>query len=238
MKVFPRLTHYLSWDYFLFIGANIAFDRALRQFLGFFRLPGEAQCIDRIMEAFAGRYFEILGPNKPFASADAVFILSFSTIMLNTDLHNPQIAANKKMTKEEFIRNNRGINDGKDLPREYLESIYDEIKGNQIQVDVDISDTKGFVDFTDPTTWNKIILRGDYNDQSISAFTPTASARKKRKHFINRLQFIKTEQTKEKPEIWQSISTETDMFMVMSKRLFEVLIILWENVSDDYFLSK
>ena len=86
------------------------------------------------MEAFAGRYYECLGSNKPFASADAVFILSFSTIMLNTDLHNPQIAQNKRMSKEEFIRNNRGINDGADLPRDYLEAVYDEIKGKQIQV--------------------------------------------------------------------------------------------------------
>ncbi len=86
------------------------------------------------MEAFAGRLFEQLDPGKPFANADAVFILSFSTIMLNTDLHNPHIAANKKMTKEEFIRNNRGINDRQDLPRDYLENIYDGIKANQIQV--------------------------------------------------------------------------------------------------------
>lgn len=35
--------------------------------------------------------------------------------MLNTDLHNPSIK--KKMTVEEFIKNQRGINNGKDLPR-------------------------------------------------------------------------------------------------------------------------
>ena len=51
------------------------------------------------MEAFAGHLFEHLGPGKPFANADAAFILAFSTIMLNTDLHNPQIPQNKKMTK-------------------------------------------------------------------------------------------------------------------------------------------
>lgn len=53
----------------------------------------------RLMEAFAGRLFEYLGPGKPFANADAAFILAFSTIMLNTDLHNPQIPQSKKMTK-------------------------------------------------------------------------------------------------------------------------------------------
>lgn len=116
-------------------GVVLSFDQALlRSFLSSFRLPGEAQCIDRIMEAFAGSYYEQLGSGGPFASADAVFILSFSTIMLNTDLHNPQVPVQKKMTKEQFVRNNRGINDGKDLPREYLESLYDQIKANQIQV--------------------------------------------------------------------------------------------------------
>ena len=38
----------------------------------------------------------------------------------------------RKMTKEDYIRMNRGINDSKDLPREYLENIYDQIKGREI----------------------------------------------------------------------------------------------------------
>jgi golgi-specific brefeldin A-resistance guanine nucleotide exchange factor 1 len=83
---------------FDFSGDYCAFDKALRLFLGHFRLPGEAQCIDRIMEAFAGKLYQALGNGKPFSSADGAFILAFSTIMLNTDLHNPQIPVNKKMT--------------------------------------------------------------------------------------------------------------------------------------------
>ena len=35
-----------------------------------------------------------------------------------------------KMTMEQFIRNNRGIDDGKDLPKEFLEGIYEEIFSN------------------------------------------------------------------------------------------------------------
>lgn len=38
------------------------------------------------------------------------------------------------MTKEQYITMNRGINDGKDLPREYLENIYNEIETNEIQM--------------------------------------------------------------------------------------------------------
>lgn len=38
------------------------------------------------------------------------------------------------MTKEQYIKMNRGINDSKDLPPEYLSSIYDEIAGNEIKM--------------------------------------------------------------------------------------------------------
>jgi len=62
------------------------------------------------------------------ASADTVFILSFSLIMLNTDLHNPNIAENKKMTMEGFVRNNRGIDNGMDVDRGILEDMYKKIK--------------------------------------------------------------------------------------------------------------
>ena len=38
------------------------------------------------------------------------------------------------MTKEEFIKNNRGINDGADLPDELLNAIYDDITTNEIRM--------------------------------------------------------------------------------------------------------
>ena len=51
----------------------------------------------RLMETFAQKLFDDLGPKNPFVTVDAAFILSFSTIMLNTDLHNPQIQESKRM---------------------------------------------------------------------------------------------------------------------------------------------
>lgn len=38
------------------------------------------------------------------------------------------------MTKPDYIKMNRGINEQKDLPREYLEAIYDEIATNEIRM--------------------------------------------------------------------------------------------------------
>lgn len=38
------------------------------------------------------------------------------------------------MTKADFIKNNRGINDGNDLPEEFLSSIYDGIVNDEIRM--------------------------------------------------------------------------------------------------------
>ncbi|XP_026480645.1 brefeldin A-inhibited guanine nucleotide-exchange protein 1 [Ctenocephalides felis] len=105
---------------------------SLRYFLEGFRLPGEAQKIDRLMEKFASRYCECNPNNGLFASADTVYVLAFSVIMLTTDLHSPQVK--NKMTKEQYIKLNRGISDNKDLPDEYLSQIYDEIAGHEIKM--------------------------------------------------------------------------------------------------------
>ncbi|XP_023237066.1 brefeldin A-inhibited guanine nucleotide-exchange protein 1-like [Centruroides sculpturatus] len=66
------------------------FVSALRTFLEGFRLPGEAQKIDRLMEKFAARYCETNPNNGLFASADTAYVLAYSIIMLTTDLHSPQ----------------------------------------------------------------------------------------------------------------------------------------------------
>lgn len=111
------------------------FGEAIRFFLRGFRLPGEAQKIDRIMEKFAERYCKC-NPNS-FTSADTAYVLAYSVILLNTDAHNNMVK--DKMTKADFIRNNRGIDDGKDLPEEYLGAIYDHIVKNEIKMNADSS---------------------------------------------------------------------------------------------------
>ena len=87
------------------------------------------------MEKFAERFTE-QNP-EVFPTADVAFILAFSIIMLNTDLHNPAIKEDRRMTKEGFLRNNRGICDGQDLPEELLTSIFDRIKENPISLKED-----------------------------------------------------------------------------------------------------
>jgi hypothetical protein len=103
------------------------FMSAAREFLGKFKLPGEAQKIDRIMEAFAHSYFEKNKnkPGFPFQKEDDVFILAFAIIMLNTDLHNPSI---KNKMKVEAFQNQLKDNI---QDKEFIKQVYNDIKDNK-----------------------------------------------------------------------------------------------------------
>lgn len=127
---FSREVMYAYIDQMNFSDIDIV--AALRNFLEGFRLPGEAQKIDRLMEKFASRYCECNPNNGLFISADTAYVFVFSVIMLTTDLHSPQVK--NKMTKEQYIKLNRGTSDSKDLPVEYLSQIYDEIAGHEIKM--------------------------------------------------------------------------------------------------------
>ncbi|KAF2932575.1 ARF guanine-nucleotide exchange factor GNL2 [Oryza sativa Japonica Group] len=140
---------------------GVILDTALRTYLETFRLPGESQKIQRILEAFSERFYE-QQTAEVFATKDAAFILCYSLIMLNTDLHNPQVK--KKMSEDDFIRNNRAINAGKDLPREYLSELFHSISGNAITV---FSQASAAAEMT-PTRWADLVKRS----RAIDPFTP------------------------------------------------------------------
>lgn len=108
-------------------------DEAMRIFLERFRIPGESQQIERIMEAFSKQYFASIqhDDDRQINSEDDTGVLAFSIIMLNTDQHNPAMAK-RRMTFEDYTRNVRGLNSGKNFAPEYLKSIYDAIKKNEI----------------------------------------------------------------------------------------------------------
>ncbi|XP_031262323.1 ARF guanine-nucleotide exchange factor GNOM [Pistacia vera] len=121
-------------------------DTALRLFLETFRLPGESQKIQRVLEAFSERYYE--QSPQILVNKDAALLLSYSLIMLNTDQHNIQVK--KKMTEEDFIRNNRHINGGSDLPRDFLSELYHSICKNEIRTTPEQG--TGFPEMT-PSRW-------------------------------------------------------------------------------------
>lgn len=117
--------------------AGMPFDGALRVYLSGFRLSGEAQKIDRIMEKFSSHYCEC-NPSV-FENAETAFVLAYSTIMLHTDAHSPMVR--KKMTKEEFVRNNRGINNGGDLEYGILSGLYDRITRTEFKLSSSMRDS-------------------------------------------------------------------------------------------------
>lgn len=63
----------------------------LRMFLECFRLPGEAQQIDAIVQAFSDEVCKNCIEKEYMYTSDVAFCLTFSIIMLNTDLHNPNV---------------------------------------------------------------------------------------------------------------------------------------------------
>lgn len=68
----------------------------------------------------------------PARSGDALMVLCYSIIMLTTNLHNPKVR--DKMTRREFVYQNRDINDGENFPGDFLATIYEEILARELSV--------------------------------------------------------------------------------------------------------
>ncbi|KAJ1830958.1 GDP/GTP exchange factor for ARF, partial [Coemansia sp. RSA 2711] len=115
-------------------------DEAMRSLLGTFRLPGESQQIERIMETFSAVYFASDPPD--IASKDAAFILAYAIIMLNTDQHSPQVKGRMKF--EDFARNLRGVNDGHDFRAGFLTDVYNAIRDHELVFPAEHEGAAGF----------------------------------------------------------------------------------------------
>lgn len=106
-------------------------DEALRQYLEVFRLPGESPLISLLLEHFADHWHKSNG--EPFANNDAAFTLAYAVIMLNVDQHNHNAKRqNNPMTPDEFKRNLKKVNGGKDFEEDMLDEIYKSIKSCEI----------------------------------------------------------------------------------------------------------
>ncbi|GKY94629.1 hypothetical protein MPSEU_000428400 [Mayamaea pseudoterrestris] len=144
----------------------------LRMFLACFRLPGEAQQIDRILQAFADTCSRVCEESKQniFSddlkrASDAAYLLSFSIIMLNTDRHNANIREDRKMSKSDFVKNNTDygrdiMEKGKEFPQQFLEEIYDSICDEEIRTEGEGAEGAMTVE-----RW-KDVLRGSTDDNA------------------------------------------------------------------------
>ncbi|CAN7989324.1 unnamed protein product, partial [Ixodes hexagonus] len=111
--------------------AGMQVDLALRKFQSYFILPGEAQKIERLVEVFSHQYAQC-NPDvvAKLRSADTLFVLAFSVVLLNTDLHTPSVKADKRMKLDDYVRNLRGVDEGHDMDRDMLAGIYERIKAH------------------------------------------------------------------------------------------------------------
>ncbi|XP_060240106.1 IQ motif and SEC7 domain-containing protein 3 isoform X4 [Meriones unguiculatus] len=118
--------------------SNMELDEALRKFQAHIRVQGEAQKVERLIEAFSQRYC-MCNPEvvQQFHNPDTIFILAFAIILLNTDMYSPNIKPDRKMMLEDFIRNLRGVDDGADIPRELVVGIYERIQQKELKSNED-----------------------------------------------------------------------------------------------------
>ncbi|CAI6008776.1 unnamed protein product [Closterium sp. NIES-65] len=100
---------------------STSFDHAIRLFLKGFRLPGEAQKIDRIMEKFAENVLSATAALRNmstarttpgvFKTAGCAYVLAYAVIMLNTDAHNlssPSIPIPSQPFHSRYCKDNPG----------------------------------------------------------------------------------------------------------------------------------
>ncbi|KAG6917832.1 hypothetical protein DXG01_000892 [Tephrocybe rancida] len=84
------------------LGGHLRLDIAFRRLCSKLFLKAETQQVDRILEEFSRRYWEC-NPRGVYGSANIVHSVSYSLLLLNTDLHVAELAA--RMSRSQFVRN-------------------------------------------------------------------------------------------------------------------------------------
>ncbi|KAJ6586908.1 hypothetical protein DFH09DRAFT_238042 [Mycena vulgaris] len=92
------LHHYINFFDFSALRLDLAFRRLCAKLY----LKAETQQVDRILEEFSRRYWEC-NPGGLYGSANLVHAVSYSLLLLNTDLHVADLAT--RMSRSQFVRN-------------------------------------------------------------------------------------------------------------------------------------
>ncbi|KAF3066536.1 hypothetical protein GL218_09031 [Daldinia childiae] len=154
-RFFRRAMMNTLMPFWIFDFSGKRVDEAVRLLLESFRLPGESPLIERIVTAFAKKYFATSGSDI-VASEDAVFILTYAIIMLNVDQHSPKLKGSKRMELLDFARNLRGVNGSNDFPPEYLELTFEAIKSDEIILP-DEHDNQHAFDYA----WRELLIKSE-----------------------------------------------------------------------------
>ncbi|PAA53267.1 hypothetical protein BOX15_Mlig014986g1, partial [Macrostomum lignano] len=131
------LTEYA--DQFPFAGKS--FMTALREFMFSFKMIGESQVIERTMEIFSAAYHR-QNPDFPL-TAEQLFILCYACMMLQTSLHNASAKRDKSLSTVEGFHSLLGRSDLKNLDRQFVKEIFDDIKAQPFVSDDAVDELGG-----------------------------------------------------------------------------------------------
>lgn len=83
--------------------------------------------MEKFGEKFAADNIGNPNPLNREMSAEALYLVSYATMMLQTSLHNPN-AVKSRMTIIDFTKQLKGVNEGKSLDDEFLQCIFDTVE--------------------------------------------------------------------------------------------------------------
>jgi hypothetical protein len=98
-------------------------------------LPAEGEHIDRILQTWAFCW----ASRHPSSRIDAgqAHILAFATVMLNSDLHHPDIRDDRRMTVDQFVSLVQSAIPESAFPKAELVSIYQKVKSRPLRLNID-----------------------------------------------------------------------------------------------------
>ena len=151
-----------------FIFRDMSFVSALKFFLNNFIVENDPGKIDILLYAFSRKYFKELKKLKPgnnseifkdkeklatsenqeyfrgiFQNFDAVHMLAFATIMLDIEIHHLKRKDLENVIKE-YNMNVKGLNDGENFSKEFIDSIIDNVLAQNLIVLKGLDEKKEF----------------------------------------------------------------------------------------------
>lgn len=106
--------------------------KAYRIYVSTFKLTGESDIIYNMIMAFSEKYYNDNQNDLNLRSVDEVSTLAYSILMLNTDLHDPNIK--EHMSIDDFSKNVYTTKIFDHISKSYLENIYKSISTNAFKV--------------------------------------------------------------------------------------------------------
>ncbi|KAG9220598.1 hypothetical protein CCMSSC00406_0003697 [Pleurotus cornucopiae] len=150
-RINKLVLHYYM-DFFDF--ATLRLDMAFRRLCAKLYLKAETQQVDRILDEFSRRYWDC-NPATMFGSASVVHAVTYSLLLLNTDLHIAELSTH--MSRSQFVRNTLGTIQMQLQPPEQLSTsdlAYDDSGSSMRGSDADtIARTKRSDSIT---SWNSV----------------------------------------------------------------------------------